>query len=169
MNNLDHIQTWEAAKDFIKKNLKKGYLEYDPVGSGLFSKVFKVQGKPITIKVTTDSNEISFIQEKNLIKHNLKHIAKIYDMQIIDYNLAIIVKEYLGPLSEDISDSQISYFVRALYEPEEKVNITNPKLNANYESMREELDSISPDLEDLDIHKDQLFQDSKGTIKLVDF
>lgn len=173
MSYLDQIDTWEGTKDFIKRNLKKGYLEYDPVGSGVFGKVFKVKGKPITIKVTTDKDEIKFIKDNNLINHNYKHIAKIYDIQVIDYDLAIIVKEYLEPLDESISDSQIIYFIRALYadksEKESILNdlLTNKILKSNFESMYSELSSLG--IDELDIHGGQLFQDNKGTIKLVDF
>ena len=146
--DIQHVSSWEDIKKLIKDNNK--YLEYlnqyegldHFLGSGQYGKVFKIKGKDLTIKVTTDRDEI---RESNILRRagQTNNFINIYEMQIIKPNLAIKVQDLLYPLSgankrkavlydiaDDISKgSKRNYTLNHLVE---RVKIYNEE-NFNYE------------------------------------
>ena len=185
---LSRIRTWNDIKQLIIEN--KGSLDYlseyegldNFLGSGTYGKVFKIKGENLTIKVTTDTDEI----DGSLLVYRKgpgRRFINVYSIQIITYNLAIKIQDYLYPLTGkniEAADQLNKLFDYGFELPKRNSNFEYmpyyEDLNINAQNFLKELykdfekfDLVGLDFGNLDVKKDNLLQDRQGNLILADF
>jgi len=182
IEDIAHISTWEDIKKLVRDN--KNQLEYLDqyegldhfLGSGHYGKVFKIKGKDLTIKVTTDRDEI---RESNILRRagQTNNFINIYEMQIIKPNLAIKVQDLLYPLSgaNKRKADEIFQYHKTLEERDIEDFPDPSDIPANlqkfYRTLKQDYEKAGLMLEPghLDLHDGNFLQDRAGNLKIVDF
>lgn len=176
--DIQHVSTWDDIKKLIRDNKKQlEYLDqYEGLdhflGSGQYGKVFKIKGKDLTIKVTTDSDEIT---ESRLIKKAGKtnRFINIYEIQVINPRLAIKIQDLLYPLS----GKNIEY-AKEIHDIQKNLNgipdlyDIPSHLKGFYKDLIEDYNKVGfrgLEFYELDLHEGNLLQDKAGNLKIVDF
>ena len=176
--DIQHVSTWDDIKKLIRDNKK--HLEYLDqyegldhfLGSGQYGKVFKIKGKDLTIKVTTDSDEI--IESRLIMKAGkTNRFINIYEIQVINPRLAVKIQDLLYPLS----GKNIEY-AKQIHDIQKNLNGI-PNLNDIPNHLRNFYKDIISDynkvgfrgleFNELDLHEGNLLQDKAGNLKIVDF
>jgi len=111
------IQTWDDIKSMLVNN--KEQLQYldklgsidSFLGSGENGKVWKIKGKPLTIKVTKDSNEIRTANK--LLGKKLKAFVNVYMIANVKYE-GKSVQVRIQDMCYDYDESEWTNFGRVL-------------------------------------------------------
>lgn len=182
IEDIEHVKTWDDIKKLVRDN--KNQLEYLDqyegldhfLGSGHYGKVFKIKGKDLTIKVTTDRDEI---RESSILRRAGKtnNFINIYEIQVIKPNLAIKVQDLLYPLSrqnkrraDDIFQYHKTLEERDIEGFPDKDDIPF-NLQDFYRTLIQDYKKAGLMLEPghLDLHDENFLQDKAGNLKIVDF
>lgn len=122
IEDIDHIQTWDDIKQIFGGNV----IEYPGISSkhksGLYGKVWKIKGKELALKITTDQREIE--TSKRLvgkINYGVINIYKIVevpshrnkDNYIPD--LMLKIQEFCYPIKE-LDKLRSNYIFRMLFD-----------------------------------------------------
>ena len=182
------IKRLEDALDIRLVEIEFPEMEY--MGRGSYAEVYSIEVyyKAIRFEDVPNSHQDSFIKEK-LINHNLSNVVQIYLHKTID-DYQITIMEELELLDEDF-DSVIMFinysFPDGLYnffrmvDPTDKEEIIEV-LECTEEQAEEimeysdQLDQIARGIRQLnnngilhnDIKSNNIMQDGKGTIKIID-
>ena len=182
------IKRLEDALDIRLVEIEFPEMEY--MGRGSYAEVYSIEGYDKVIRFADEphSHQDSFIKEK-LINHNLSNVVQIYLHKTID-DYQITIMEELELLDEDF-DSVIMFinysFPDGLYnffrmvDPTDKEEIIEV-LECTEEQAEEimeysdQLDQIARGIRQLnnngilhnDIKSNNIMQDGKGTIKIID-
>ena len=176
--DIQHVSTWDDIKKLIRDNKK--HLEYLDqyegldhfLGSGQYGKVFKIKGKDLTIKVTTDSDEIV---ESRLIKKagRTNRFINIYEIQVINPRLAIKIQDLLYPLSgKNIQHAEEIHDIQKNLNGIPNLNDIPNYLRSFYKDIIADYNKVGfrgLEFEELDLHEGNLLQDKAGNLKIVDF
>lgn len=176
--DIQHVSTWDDIKKLIRDNKK--HLEYLDqyegldhfLGSGQYGKVFKIKGKDLTIKVTTDSDEII---ESRLIKKagRTNRFINIYEIQVIGPRLAIKVQDLLYPLTgKNIQYAKEIHDIQKNLNGTPKIEDIPSHLQSFYKDIIADYDKVGfrgLEFNQLDLHEGNLLQTKSGELKIVDF
>jgi hypothetical protein len=191
VTNISHIRTWKDIKKHILSNAGElNYLEqYEDLdnflGSGAYGKVWKIKGKDLTIKVTTNQDESRIAKE--IAKINPEGFLKIYNHTDVnsDPPTQIRIQQMCYPLIVSMPEKHaIPVLHKSFYEDdfknaEELKYGVNWKVSTNFlEEMYDLFIRIKNDLSKmgeenefqyLDIWKDNIMRDKSGKMILIDF
>jgi hypothetical protein len=191
VTSISHIKTWKDIKNHILSNAGElDYLEQykgldNFLGSGAYGKVWKIKGKDLTIKVTTNQDESRIA--KKLAKINPEGFLKIYNYTDVnsDPPTQIRIQQMCYPLTvSTLEKNAIPVLHKSFYEynfknAEELKYGVDWKVSTNFlEEMYDLFTRIKNDLskmgeEDefqyLDIWKDNTMENKAGKFVLVDF
>lgn len=191
-SKFSQIRSIDDIKSFFKRNKKiLDYLEeYEQLdnflGSGTKGKVWKIKGKELVLKITSDSDEIQV--SKKLSGGRTEGFLKIFStVEVGDYQLKI--QELCYPVDNDFPYSP--FYPHLYYELNKDTDLQNFKdfltkkgkdpSQGSDKGYKEVLDlfrrvytdcekhGILSQYEYLDVHKDNVMQTSQGLLKLVDF
>lgn len=185
---LSNVRSWEDIKKLLVDNKRSlEYLkEYEGLdhflGSGAYGKVFKIKNENLTIKVTTDNDEIdgsAIIYRKG----PTKRFINVYSIQIINDSLAIKIQDYLYTLTG--KNVEAAKQLQKLYEDGFSVPSNGSRieymnyydyLNKNAQRFLSELysdynklDLTGFEFNELDVKAENLLQDRQGKLILADF
>lgn len=185
---LRKIETWEEIKELLRNNRHSlRYVnEYEGLdnflGSGAYGKVFKIKGEDLTIKVTTDEDEIN-ISSVIVKKRFTKCFLNIYSNQVLSHNLAIKIQDYLYPL--DSKNLQIAKELGDLYESKilERTKVHSIHYLHEFDQLSKDSQAFLLDLRTdyinlgidyikfghIDVNEKNFLQTKNGKMLLIDF
>lgn len=192
LTNFSYIRTYQDIKDFFSDNDKAlKYLdEYEDIdnmiGAGVAGRVWKIKGKELTLKITSDLREIAIA--KKLIGKNLKTFLKIYKTVEVQ-NIQLRIQEMCYPISRNeekfltytsfdtVLESkgnnlkEVIEYLRKNYLPppdekEEKIAIV---FYLDVIKDAKKLGLSEKQIEKLDAHTGNIMKTKQGNFKLVDF
>ena len=178
IDDIAHVKSYEDIKKLVRNNKNSiRYLDqyegFDHfLGSGHYGKVFKIRGKDLTLKVTTDSDEI--VESRMIMKAGKTNtFINIYELTIINPRLAIKVQDLLYPLSgKNIGKAKEIHSIQKKLNGIPKLeNIPFP-LRDFYKDLIEDYNKVSfrgLEFEELDLHEGNFLQTKAGELKIVDF
>lgn len=192
-SNFSNISSLEDIKSFFKDNKQVlDYLEeYEGLdnflGSGEYGKVWKIKGKELTLKITSDPNEIDFA--KKLVGKNLKTFLKIFKTVEIN-NLQLRIQEMCYPVEKNISSRYGTFFDLIIQSGESNLDKAKEYIISRKGFTQEDFKEIhneaiefildviedakklglsNDEISELDIHGGNIMQTKSGELKLVDF
>jgi hypothetical protein len=196
VTSISHIRTWKDIKNHILSNAGElDYLEqYEDLdnflGSGAYGKVWKIKGKDLTIKVTTNQDESRIAKE--IAKINPEGFLKIYNYTDVNSNppTQIRIQQMCYPLTVSTKEKNAIPMIQKLVNKNDYTDMNKLKNDLNQvglfgspnisflEEMYEFFTRIKNDLskmgeEDeffyLDVWKDNIMRDKSGKMILIDF
>jgi hypothetical protein len=161
-------------KDDLKQEIKKN------LGSGHFGTAFLKNNK--VYKITDSLDEYHLANDIKKSNKNFESIVEIYGTRELDNNKYLIIREYLNPISDELSEDigeDLSEIIDYFFE--KKINIKNSQTNLTelfdnkfltfLENLKNEILFLRKKAVDFDIEGLPLNigTDSNGNYKLFDF
>jgi len=193
LSDFSLLRTYDDIREFFKDN--KDALEYlkeyegldNLLGSGEYGKVWKIKGKELTLKVTSDPDEIRVA--KKLTGKNLKTFLKIYAS--IEVNkLQLRIQEMCYPVERNISSRFGTFFDLVIQSGasniDQAIEFIKSKKDLTDDTFKDiqkeavtfifnviedakKLGLSEEEISELDVHGGNIMQTKQGDLKLVDF